>query len=578
VSFFLRQRRITVNTDQNDTVYSKRKETSPTSVDNFPIDKSSDDLGAAADTTQGAYDVPIAERLKLRRKKSSAAKKDNTPTDGEVNTPKLNISLRKRKSLVLPGSEFNSSRKKRVPSGGIAKKKDAPVSNDISMSKSSRSLRKRKSSVLDSDKDSSTYTTSAALKAGGSTEESDDEKEEEETLHSKPELLAADLVVLPSHLRKKKASGHPLCKIKGCDKQGRSEKDEMCKAHYNTFKMAGRNTKETGEEVKSQLKSDCTVTERRSNRKKIAPELVVARPSILGGGDEEEDETFYPDVAKLKIVPKEDRLNNANGIPFCKVEGCPKQGRNESEQMCRSHFNMFQKAGRSSKETGEKIVVEELPPVKRGRGRPRKPSTSSQLSREATMQQTAEKKTMTLRKHRVKSSKLRTSEIGAEEDIGGEQKDQSEGKPTYNNSDIPIGVREMRSGNFEVSLSYHGQPRSIGTYTTLDDAVQANKVARSMLITERGVHLSVEQISTNIQSAKDAIKASGIAASNLSGQQSSNDIDFSSIGVYQTVAGSWVSQIISRLLFYVNVSDTGAKSLYHPSSSDGYSMLSRQET
>ena len=80
----------------------------------------------------------------------------------------------------------------------------------------------------------------------------------EVTSNSKPEL-AADLVVLPSHLRKKKASGHPLCKIKGCDKQGRSEKDDMCKSHYNTFKMAGRNTKETGEEVKSQLKSDETV-------------------------------------------------------------------------------------------------------------------------------------------------------------------------------------------------------------------------------------------------------------------------------------------------------------------------------
>lgn len=80
----------------------------------------------------------------------------------------------------------------------------------------------------------------------------------EVTSNSKPEL-AADLVVIPSHLRKKKASGHPLCKIKGCDKQGRSEKDDMCKSHYNTFKMAGRNTKETGEEVKSQMKSDDTV-------------------------------------------------------------------------------------------------------------------------------------------------------------------------------------------------------------------------------------------------------------------------------------------------------------------------------
>jgi len=866
VSFF-RQERITINTDQNDTEYT-RKETSPTSVDDFPIDKSSDDLGAAADTTQGAYDVPIAERLKLRRKKSSAAKKDNTPTDGEVNTPKLNISLRKRKSLVLPGSEFNSSRKKRVPSGGIAKKKDAArVSNDISMSKSSRSLRKRKSSVLDGDKDSNTYTTSSALKAGGSTEESCAEEEEEEARHLelKPEL-AADLVVLPSHLRKKKASGHPLCKIKGCDKQGRSEKDEMCKAHYNTFKMAGRNTKDSGEEVESQLKSDCTgtVTERRSNRKKIAPELFVARPSTLGVGEddeeealypdvaelkilpiqdrirkesghplckvegctkqgqgsttddmckghftlfkkagmstkesdeeeeeealypdvaelkilpiqdrirkesghplckvegctkqgqgsttddmckghftlfkkagrstketgeeagvfesdnkdssmylggkvaaaeEEEDEALYSDVAELKIVPKEDRLNNANGIPFCKVEGCPKQGRNESDQMCRSHFNMFQKAGRSTKETGEKIVVEELPPVKRGRGRPRKifeidtytkqekllvvnepslvkrgrgrprknpivdrppfekrgrgrprksstsqhatevgdrPDSSTmltslfsftrkssetsdaqlveedirgqpiqargkpvtglpeksnvertmtlrtnrvkssklranedavvdrppfekrgrprsrQLSREASKLQNVEKKTMTLRKHRVKSSKLRTDETDTEELVA-----------TKRDKETDVGVREMQSGNWEVWVSYQRKRCVMGTFHTLDEAVLANRIARSMLITERGVYLSGEETDINIQSAKEAITAAGITASNQSGQQSSKDIDYSSVGVYQTVSGSWVSvhTLLCKDFFFVCMFLTPVSNLFTP--------------
>ena len=111
-------------------------------------------------------------------------------------------------------------------------------------------------------------------------------------------------------------------------------------------------------------------------------------------------------------------------------------------------------------------------------------------------------------------------------------------------------MREMPSGNYEVSLGYQGQRRVIGTYTTLDDAVQANKVARSMLITERGVHPSVEQIGTNIQSAKEAIKASGIAASNLlTGKQTkkvgrpskTKDIDFSSVGIKLTISGSWVS-------------------------------------
>ena len=148
---------------------------------------------------------------------------------------------------------------------------------------------------------------------------------------------------------------------------------------------------------------------------------------------------------------------------------------------------------------------------------------------------------MTLRKHRVKPSKLRTNEAtkqqNTEKDIGEEQTGQD---VTYKSA-IPNGVRERPSGNWEVSLSYHRKQRNIGTYTTLDDAGQAHKIAHGMLITERGVHLSVEQIGTDIQSARDAVKASGITGTTCKDKPA--DIDFSSIGVYQTVAGTWVSRL-----------------------------------
>ena len=55
-----------------------------------------------------------------------------------------------------------------------------------------------------------------------------------------------------------------------------------------------------------------------------------------------------PDVASLKIVPKADRTKKENGLPYCKVEGCKLQSQCSNDGMCRRHFNLFRKAGRST--------------------------------------------------------------------------------------------------------------------------------------------------------------------------------------------------------------------------------------
>jgi len=613
---FFRQERITINTDQNDTVYSERKETSPTSVDDFPTEKNSDDALGADDTAQGAFDVPIAERLKLRREKRAAAKKDDTPTEEcLLTTP--NMSLRKRKSLVSAGIDVDSSRKKRIPRDEHTKKKDAPVNNDMSMSKSSRSLRKRKSSVLDSDKDSNTAVWKGAVavavdSVSAASEMNTVQQRQEEKVKSKRQEWTTEE---DEELVK-------LVRIHGENWKDIFNNSRILQRRYALAPSAIHAQKSIGMRWRRkhtvggrdyQPQSTLSVPTARSIDKEagVLDSDNKDSSAYLGGevavAAEEEDEALYSDVAELKIVPKEDRLNNANGIPFCKVEGCPKQGRTESDRMCRSHFNMFKKAGRRTK------VVEELPPVKRGRGRPkkqlevvrhpseneyhvkqekllvvnepslvkrgrgrpkknpivdrpapfekrgrgrpRKTSISSQLPNGATKLQNVEKKTMTLRKHRVKSSKLRTDETDTEELVA-----------TKRDKETDVGVKEMPSGNYEVSLGYHGQRRVIGTVHSLDDAVQANKVARSMLITERGVYLSGEETDINIQSAKEAITAAGITASNQSGQQSSKDIDYSSVGVYQTVSGSWVSvhTLLCKDFFFVCMFLTPVSNLFTP--------------
>ena len=57
-----------------------------------------------------------------------------------------------------------------------------------------------------------------------------------------------------------------------------------------------------------------------------------------------------PNVANLKIVPKADRTKKENGLPYCKVEGCKLQSQCSNDGMCRRHFNLFRKAGRSTKD------------------------------------------------------------------------------------------------------------------------------------------------------------------------------------------------------------------------------------
>jgi len=192
--------------------------------------------------------------------------------------------------------------------------------------------RSTKETGEEADKDSSTYLVGKGAVAA---EEEEEEEEEDEAICSN----VAELKIVPIQDRIENANGIPFCKVEGCPKQGRNESDQMCRIHYNMFQKAGRSTKESDDDV-------------------------------------EEEEPLYPDVTEMKIIPIKDRMKKANGFPFCKVEGCPKQGRSESDQMCRSHFTLFKKAGRSTNETGEeedeKDIAGEPPLVKRGRGRPKK--------------------------------------------------------------------------------------------------------------------------------------------------------------------------------------------------------------
>ena len=82
---------------------------------------------------------------------------------------------------------------------------------------------------------------------------------------------------------------------------------------------------------------------------------------------------------------------------------------------------------------------------------------------------------------------------------------------------LPMGVRHMPSGNYEVGIVYQGMRRSIGTFNTLDDAVLANKIARGILKAESG-QLSAEHAARNVQAAKDAIKAVGVVTNATPGR------------------------------------------------------------
>lgn len=87
---------------------------SPRSIADFSDEPSTYGI-SLDDTSKGAYDVPIAERMKLRSEKrngaavSTAEKRHVSNTDGKydvtLNTSKSNRTLRKRKASVLNESD-----------------------------------------------------------------------------------------------------------------------------------------------------------------------------------------------------------------------------------------------------------------------------------------------------------------------------------------------------------------------------------------------------------------------------------------------------------------------------------------
>ena len=92
----------------------KRKERSPTSVDDVQEQSIPDHL-PTEDTNKGEYDIPIAERLKLRREKRKivppvAEKKGGYDAMKGGNSTKSSINTRKRKCTVLDSGSNNTGK------------------------------------------------------------------------------------------------------------------------------------------------------------------------------------------------------------------------------------------------------------------------------------------------------------------------------------------------------------------------------------------------------------------------------------------------------------------------------------
>jgi hypothetical protein len=66
------------------------------------------------------------------------------------------------------------------------------------------------------------------------------------------------LKILPRDQWKKDGNYRLICKIDGCTKRGRTEKDDMCKRHYTMFRNAGRDTTLEGESKKTSKKKKKT--------------------------------------------------------------------------------------------------------------------------------------------------------------------------------------------------------------------------------------------------------------------------------------------------------------------------------
>eukprot|EP00571_Detonula_confervacea_P016952 CAMPEP_0172302726 /NCGR_PEP_ID=MMETSP1058-20130122/4390_1 /TAXON_ID=83371 /ORGANISM="Detonula confervacea, Strain CCMP 353" /LENGTH=1412 /DNA_ID=CAMNT_0013013315 /DNA_START=162 /DNA_END=4399 /DNA_ORIENTATION=- len=127
-----------------------------------------------------------------------------------------------------------------------------------------------------------------------------------------------------------------------------------------------------------------------------------------------------------------------------------------------------------------------------------------------------------------------------------------------------VGVRQAKSGRWEVGVGYHGIRRYLGTFDTQDQAAVANEIARGKLKTRDGP-LTKEEIKRNVKFACDAALdatisklvdtmspvvsepnvTKGCSKASL-GQMQSNTkrspkspMDFRTVGVRQTPSGKW---------------------------------------
>ena len=65
-----------------------------------------------------------------------------------------------------------------------------------------------------------------------------------------------------------------------------------------------------------------------------------------------------PDIFNLRILSKNNRKQKPNGRCLCKIEDCSIQGRSDKDDLCKRHFTLFNKVGRSTLETGDEKETE----------------------------------------------------------------------------------------------------------------------------------------------------------------------------------------------------------------------------
>ena len=108
-----------------------------------------------------------------------------------------------------------------------------------------------------------------------------------------------------------------------------------------------------------------------------------------------------------------------------------------------------------------------------------------------------------------------------------------------------VGVRQVKSGRWEVKFLYQGSVRCFSTYDTQAHAALANEAARSFLLATRCVKLTVEEIKDNIQAAK--AKAFAAAPDSrpiqkgpvLSVNRTKAPMDYRTVGVRQVKSGKF---------------------------------------